>query len=218
MSGTNCSRQYFSLSRRGTPSPRVRGEGGVRGPLRWAQNCGAQNRGDAPSPSPRSSRGSTSPRTRGEVRIKIRSRGACASEVCLSHAQERPPKMKGGGAPKGAVVEAASADAAARHANECCHSPALRARAPCGAPPRARFGELTPQLSSSRASWVRRHRVSPASSPVPVQRAPRRPVHHLPAGRCPEPPGSGCIVRPRAPHSLHFRKYPRERSLRERDG
>src|ERR1700682_893650 len=34
-----------------TPSPRVRGEGGVRGPLRWARNCGAQNRGEAPSPS-----------------------------------------------------------------------------------------------------------------------------------------------------------------------
>src|SRR5580700_1315112 len=34
-----------------TPSPRVRGEGGVRGPLDWARNCGAQNRGEAPSPS-----------------------------------------------------------------------------------------------------------------------------------------------------------------------
>src|SRR5580704_10281491 len=43
------------------PLPAVRGEGGVRGHLRWAQNCddlyhrrlicGAQNRGEAPSPS-----------------------------------------------------------------------------------------------------------------------------------------------------------------------
>jgi tripartite-type tricarboxylate transporter receptor subunit TctC len=40
---TNC--------RASTPSPRVRGEGGVRGPLRRVRNCGAQNRGEAPSPS-----------------------------------------------------------------------------------------------------------------------------------------------------------------------
>jgi len=31
------------------PSPRARGEGGVRGRRRWAQNRGAQNRGEAPS-------------------------------------------------------------------------------------------------------------------------------------------------------------------------
>ncbi len=36
---------------------------GMRGPNRWAQNCSAQNRGNAPSPSLRS----TSPRARGEV-------------------------------------------------------------------------------------------------------------------------------------------------------
>ena len=47
-----------------TPSPRLRGEGGVRGRCRRVQSCGAQNRGEAPSPSLRS----TSPRTRGEVK------------------------------------------------------------------------------------------------------------------------------------------------------
>ena len=49
---------------------------GMRGPLRWARNCGAQNRGEAPSPS--SLRSSTSPRTRGEVKKQIRSRDAPA--------------------------------------------------------------------------------------------------------------------------------------------
>ncbi len=39
---------------------------GMRGHLRWAQTSGAQNRGEAPSPS--SLRSSTSPRTRGEVK------------------------------------------------------------------------------------------------------------------------------------------------------
>ena len=40
----------------------------------------------------------------------------------------------------------------------------------------------------------------------------------LPAGRCPEPPGSGCMARPRAPHSLRIREYPREGVPDERAG
>ena len=48
------------------PSPRMRGEGGVRGRSRWAQICGAQI-AERP-PHPRSLRHSTSPRTRGEVK------------------------------------------------------------------------------------------------------------------------------------------------------
>jgi hypothetical protein len=97
-------------------------------------------------------------------------------------------KMEGGEAPKGATPQAAPAQTSLRslrkpsavrrapRGNGRYHPSALRARSPFGAPPRARLGELTPPLSSSRASWVRRHRVSPASSPIPVQRAPRRPV------------------------------------------
>jgi hypothetical protein len=72
----------------------------MRGPLRWAQNCGTQNRGEAPSPSLRS----TSPRTRGEVEKTISfSRRGC---VRVLHHDERtnllPPETKGGEAPKGA--------------------------------------------------------------------------------------------------------------------
>ena len=39
-----------------------------------------------------------------------------------------------------------------------------------------------------------------------------------PFGRCPKPPGSGCMARPRAPHSLHIREYPREGVPDERAG
>ena len=34
---------YFIAAQHASPSPRVRGEGGVRGRFRWAQNRGAQN-------------------------------------------------------------------------------------------------------------------------------------------------------------------------------
>ena len=61
--------------------------------------------------------------------------------------------MKGGGAPKSANSTSRTSGCGARHAVRCCHLTALRARAPSGAPPRTRFGELTPPLSSSRASW-----------------------------------------------------------------
>src|SRR5580698_3869142 len=50
-------------SRSRLPLPACGERVGVRGPVRWAQNRGAQNRGDAPSPSLRA----TSPRTRGEI-------------------------------------------------------------------------------------------------------------------------------------------------------
>ncbi len=60
----------------------------MRGPLRWARNCGAQNCGEAPSPSPRSSRGSTSPRTRGEVKKRSRSRAHSRPSVV----KQRCPK------------------------------------------------------------------------------------------------------------------------------
>jgi hypothetical protein len=57
---------------------------GMRGPNRQAQARGAQNRGEAPSPSLRS----TSPRTRGEVNIRNHSRGASAPELC------QPPRAR----------------------------------------------------------------------------------------------------------------------------
>ena len=59
-------------------SPRVRGEGWDEGAKTCVQICGAQNRGEAPSPS----LCSTSPRARGEVKMEIRPRDASASELC----------------------------------------------------------------------------------------------------------------------------------------
>ena len=97
------------------------------------------------------------------------------------------------------LVRAAPSGAAARHAFGCCHPPALRARPPIGAPPRARFGESTPPLSSSRASWVSVMGCHP-TSPVPVQRAPRRPV--IDTGRAVSGAAweRGYEPRPQAPH------------------
>ncbi len=65
------------------------------------------------------------------------------------------------------------------------------------------IGERTPPLSSSRASWDVTLMGVTRLRPIPVQRAPRRPVI-VPAGRCPKPPGSGLQIRPREPHPLHL--------------
>jgi hypothetical protein len=78
------------------------------------------------------------------------------------------------------------------------------------------IGERTPPLSSSRASWDAALTGVTRLPPIPVQRAPRRPVI-VPAGRCPEPPGSGLQIRPRAPHPLHLTACLRKASLGERD-
>jgi hypothetical protein len=127
------------------------------------------------------------------------------------------PSPKGGGAPKSANCTGRTSGCGARHANECCHSLALRARAPSGAPPRTRFGELTPQLSSSRASWA----ASLSESTCSLERRlgvigchPHLPLSQssellagqslLPAGRCPEPPGSG-VTSPARGHRTRFR-------------
>jgi hypothetical protein len=77
-------------------------------------------------------------------------------------------------------------------------------------------GERTPPLSSSRASWDAALTGVTRLPPIPVQRAPRRPVI-VPAGRCPEPPGSGLQIRPREPHPLHLTACLRKASLGERD-
>jgi hypothetical protein len=109
------------------------------------------------------------------------SRCAFASESCL-HAVRKPfpkphsKKWREAKRRKAPLHRPHQRVRRAPRGNGRYHPSALRARSPFGAPPRARLGELTPPLSSSRASWVRRHRVSPASSPIPVQRAPRRPV------------------------------------------
>jgi hypothetical protein len=78
------------------------------------------------------------------------------------------------------------------------------------------LGERTPPLSSSRASWDVALTGVTRLPPIPVQRAPRRPVI-VPAGRCPKPPGSGLQIRPRAPHPLHLTVCLRGASLGEQD-
>jgi hypothetical protein len=156
------------------------------------------------------------PLSRGRIN-ETRSRDAMCARV-MFQASRKTSHKKGGEAPKGAMSwsRATLSDVAIV---KCFGrgSARIAARTPSGAPPRARFGESTPRLSSSRASWETsslrdnaslkgktwRHRVSPASSPVPVQRAPRRPV--IDTGRAVSGAARerGHKPRPRAPHSLH---------------
>ena len=62
--------------------------------------------------------------------------------------------MEGGEAPKGAYLEAALSSAARATLSECCHSLALRARSPFGAPPRLSPETRRPAGSApGHASW-----------------------------------------------------------------
>ena len=103
----------------------------------------------------------------------------------------RKPSRKGGGAPKGANCTGRTSGCGARHAARCCHLTALRARAPSGAPPRTRFGELTPPLSSSRASWDSASsgvtRIFPYPSPASSSQA----GHYYRPGGVRSRPGAG---------------------------
>ena len=192
------------------PRP-ARGERvGARGRRRRARNCGAASNVVAWSATLRSAQRPPHPRrfaprllpARGEKRTRLLVLAMRLHRSRPRHAVRKPfprplsKKMEGGEAPKGASSRAASSDAARATRNERYHPSALRARSPFGAPPRARFGELTPPLSSSRAPWVRRHRVLPASSPIPVQRAPRRPV--IVTGRAVPGAARTRVVTPRA--------------------
>ena len=113
-------------------------------------------------------------------------------------------EKEGGGAPKGAhAFLPCPAGPGARHAGECCHPSALRARSPFGAPPRRLPRKSMPWLSPGRVSWdmprtgVTRRALSQSSG------APRGPVM-VPAEAMPGPPGSGLRDRPREPHLLHL--------------
>ena len=65
------------------------------------------------------------------------------------------------------------------------------ARSPVGVPPRhlRQRTNAAAQLQS-RASWVQRHQVLPASSPIPVQRVASQAGRHAGRAYNPEPPGS----------------------------
>ena len=206
----------------------------MRGPLRWAQNCGAQNRGEAPSSS--SLRSSTSPRSRGEVnrisfsrrmRARVlptplpkssfgaRSRHAATgggTGLRLDHAPISQEKKKGSGTPTDAH----------------CMKPHQRMR------PRAKRRALACRRSTTAlAAATERHRSAPVhalpgtelvrdgrypSPAVPVQRAilARRPVI-VPAGRFgPEPPGSGADNPARGNRLAPLRRCHPAASLRAR--
>ena len=78
-----------SAARTRAPSPRARGEGRDEGASPLGSVCDVQTRGEAPSPSLRS----TSPRARGEVNKHHRSRGAASRP---SHAKRRHVSAKPG--------------------------------------------------------------------------------------------------------------------------
>ena len=131
-----------------------------------------------PTPPPCCARWSPSPASRGRKAYKSVLATPPAPEFCKTATNTLPPEQT-----------KREAERRKAHLPAAPHSRMLLSESACGRgagfakPARlpalhrgACFGELTPQLSSSRASWVRRHRVSPASSPIPVQRAPRRPV------------------------------------------
>ena len=111
----------------------------MRGPLRWAQNRGAQNRGEAPSPS-FASLTRPLPARRGEVKcnrvLATPARPSFAkAKVTKSQAHEKP---RASGAPGGAGVvgHATRTDVAtrprfgrgARHRRSACANRLLRAR------------------------------------------------------------------------------------------
>jgi len=139
-----------------------------------------------------------------------RSRGAALRPSHANHHAQEKTK-EGGGAPK---------DACAIHCPRCnrqhccyrlrCGRAPNGARSPSGASPRHSPRQSQPALAQPWAvlpgtRLVRRY----PPSPVPVKRAPRRPVL-VPAERYPEPPGDGVQIRTRAPHPAPRSGMPRE--------
>jgi len=147
-----------------------------------------------------------------------------ATRLCArampSYSQASPskclPKEGRRSAARRIVFGAASADAAARHTGECCHSLALRARAPPGAPPRRLPRKSMPWLSPGRvscdlrAAGVSRRALSQSSE------APRRPVI-MPADPMPGPPGSGVTSPARGNRSRPVSRLSPVTTLRGRD-
>jgi hypothetical protein len=126
----------------------------------------------------------------------------------------RKKKSEGGGAPKGACHPLSALQSATLLLPTSPRTRANGARSPSGASPRTRHASRNQHWLSPRPCFLR-----PGSggchppSPVPVQRAPRRPVV-LPDQRCPGPPGSGVQIRARAPHPAPRSGMPREHDPR----
>ena len=145
----------------------------------------------------------------GARNTRSRSRDASLHPSFATPLQEspsnRPNKTKGGGAPKGAHSLPCPAGPGARHANECCHSSALRARSPFGAPPRlSPVGSRRLGSAPGHASWdagragVTRPRLSQSRDCT------SRTGRSTGVNDAREPPGNGLRDRPREPHLLHL--------------
>jgi len=148
--------------------------------------------------------------------IETRPRDASAPELCHAIPTNGPPDEGRRSAERRSVFGAASADAAARHTDRCCHLTALRARAPPGAPPRHLPRKSMPWLSPGRVSWdlrksgITRHPLSQSSE------APRRPVVMRPT-RCPGPPGSAVTSPARGNRTRPVSRLSPVTTLRGRD-
>ena len=196
----------------------------MRGPHRRAQNCGAQTRGEAPSPSLRS----TSPRTRGEVAMQSRSRtrffaravrstvsksapaglrGLFSSSLCHRSKRKRNADRRGSRLRTGrcgACPDLLSLPIC----GEGFRGGTLACRRPTAALAKGTY--VTPGATQAMLPGTRSERVLPAfacPSPVSTSRADRSIGRHdARAGR-----GRAVSSRPRPPHPLRIPEYLRER-------
>ena len=86
----------------------------------------------------------------------------------------RPNKMKGAERRKARTYWPCPAGPGARHANECCHSSALRARSPFGAPPRHSPRRTHPDIGSALSPALpetRRIRALPSATCLSLPRS-----------------------------------------------
>jgi hypothetical protein len=183
----------------------------MRGPHRRAQNCGAQTRGEAPSPSLRPFSDAIFRPSRQIDRFKIR---PCRTAGPLLFFP-LPPKAKGSGTPTDAGL--VSAPAGAARALISCPFPicgegfregTLACRRPTAALAKGTY--VTFGAAQAMLPGTRSVRVLPAfacPSPVSTSRADRSIGRHdARAGR-----GRAVSSRPRPPHPLRIPEYLRER-------
>jgi len=183
------------------PSP-LCGEGTTSHRGRRGAPCGRPWRGGT----------QTSGRPRGpplrEMRTKIRSRGACASELCHAIPKQALPSTSRKGrrsADRRIRPETASNRCGAR----LCSALAFRRST-------AAFEAITPRLGPGprflESPDANGRTLSGTSAASTLQSG------HAPDGTMPRAARRRSVwPRFRGPPSFHFRKYPRERSLRERD-
>ena len=193
------SSKIFSSNPLATPSPRVRGEGGVRGPLRWAQTT--KLRLAERPPHPRFA--STSPRAagRGDKAISF-SRRTFAPELCHAIPKQALPSTS-----QRREAERRQAHptetASRRDTSSLCHAARRlkrRSRSPLGAPPRhfaealpsARPGPALPGITGCKRENPLRHQ---CSEHLAVRTRAGRADAQAARERGHEP-------RPREPHSL----------------